>query len=71
MVTTSKFNEILEQIDNLSYADQETLIDIVKKRLIESRRDEIADNIQKAHQQYESGNVVRGSVEDIINELNN
>ena len=71
MTTTSKFNEILDQIDNLPYADQEMLIDIVKKKLIENRRDEIADNIKKAHQEYKSGNVVRGSVEDIINELNN
>ena len=71
MKTTSKFNEILDQIDDLSYADQEMLIDIVKKRLIENRRDEIADNIRKAHQEYKSENVVRGSVEDIINELNN
>ena len=71
MATTSKFNEILNQIDDLSYADQEMLIDIVKKRLIENRRDEIADNIKKAHQEYKSGNVVRGSVADIINELNN
>ncbi len=71
MATTSKFNEILDQIDDLSYTDQEMLIDIFKKRLIENRRDEIADNIQKAYQEYKSGNVVRGSVEDIINELNN
>ncbi len=41
MTTTSKFNEILDQIDNLHYAEQEMLIDIVKNRLIESRRDEI------------------------------
>ena len=71
MTTTSNFNEILDQIDNLSYADQEMLIDIVKKRLIENRRDEIADNRKKAHQEYKLGNVFRGSVEDIINELNN
>ena len=70
MTTTSKFNEILDQIDDLPYADQEMLIDIVKKSLIENRRDEIADKIKKAHQEYKSGNVVRGSVEDIINELN-
>ena len=71
MTTTSKLNEILDQIDDLPYADQEMLIDIVKKRLIENRRDQIADNIKKAHQEYKSGNAIRGSVEDIINELNN
>ena len=71
MTSTSKFNEILDQIDGLSYEDQEMLIDILKKRLIENRRNEIADNIKKSHQEYKSRNVVRGSVKNIINELNN
>jgi hypothetical protein len=71
MISASKFNEILEQIDSLSIDDQEILIDLVKRRLIERRRDEIAENITKSHQEYQSGEVFRGSVEDVIAELNN
>ena len=71
MVNTPKFNEILEQIDTLPCDDQEMLIDLVKRRLVERRREEIADNIVKAHQEYQSGEVFRGSVEDVIAELNN
>ena len=71
MLKTSALNTILEQIDNLSDEDQELLIDVVKKRLIERRRNQIADNIKQAHEEYESDNVIRGLVEDIINELNN
>jgi CHASE3 domain sensor protein len=71
MVSASKFNEILEQIETLSSDDQEILIDLVKRRLIERRRDEIADNIALAHQEHQSRNVFRGSVEDVIAELNN
>ncbi len=70
MLNTSTFDKILEQIDNLSNEDQELLIDVVKKRLIECRRNQIVDNIKQAHQEYESNNVIRGSVEDIIRELN-
>ena len=70
MLNTSTFDKILEQIDNLSNEDQELLIDVVKKRLIERSRNQIADNIKQAHQEYESNNVIRGSVEDIIRELN-
>ncbi len=71
MLNTPKFNDILEQIDTLSCDDQEILIDLVKRRLVERRREEIADNIAKAHQEYQSGEVFRGSVEDVIAELNN
>ncbi|MGL5872270.1 MAG: hypothetical protein ACRC2R_07860 [Xenococcaceae cyanobacterium] len=71
MISASKFNEILEQIETLSNDDQEILIDLVKRRLIERRRDEIAENITKAHQEYQSGEVFRGSVEDVIAELDN
>ena len=71
MMNASKFNEILEQIETLSSDDQEILIDLVKRRLIERRQDEIADNIALSHQEYQSGEVVRGSVEDVIAELNN
>ena len=70
MLHTSTFNEILEQIDNLSNEDQEILIDVIKKRLIERRRNKIADNIKQAHQEYETDHVTRGSIEDIISELN-
>jgi hypothetical protein len=71
MVNVSKFNEILEQIDTLSSDDQEVLIDLVRRRLIERRREGIADRIEIAHQEYQSGKVFRGSVEDVIAELNN
>lgn len=46
MLHTSKFNEILEQIDNLSNEDREILIDVIKKKLVERRRNQIADNIK-------------------------
>ena len=64
------FNQILEMIDNLSLDEQEDLINIVQHRQIERRREEIAANIAKAHQEYQQDEVFRGTVDEIIAELN-
>jgi hypothetical protein len=67
---TSQFNQILEMIDNLSLDEQEDLINIVRHRQIEQRREEIAHNIAQSHQEYQEGKVFRGAIDDIIAELN-
>ena len=66
----TRFNQILEMIENLSLDEQEDLINIARNRQIEQRREEIAANIANAHLEYQQGEVFRGSVEDIIDELN-
>ena len=71
MSTTIQFNQILEMIDNLSFDEQDDLINIVRYRQIEKRREEIANNINQSRQEYQEGQVFRGTVDDIIAELNN
>ena len=66
----TRFNQILEMIDNLSPDEQEDLINIARHRQIEQRREEIATNIIKAHQEYQQNKVFRGSVDNVIAELN-
>lgn len=70
MTQTIQFNQILEMIDDLSLEEQEELINIVRHRKIEQRREEIANNIAQANQEYQQGNVFRGSVDQVIAELN-
>lgn len=71
MIQTLQFNQILEMIDTLSSDEQEDLITIVRHRQIEKRREEIANNMKQAQQDYENGTVFRGTVEDIMAELDN
>ncbi|UXE63623.1 MAG: hypothetical protein KA717_14035 [Woronichinia naegeliana WA131] len=71
MPQTMQFSKILEMIDYLSFDEQDDLINIVKHRQIEKRREQIAQNISQARQDYQNGNVFRGNVDDIIAELNN
>lgn len=65
------FDQILDIIDTLSFEEQNDLIDIVKHRQIEKRREEIAANISQSRKDYQNGDVFRGSIDDIIAELNN
>ncbi len=71
MSQTIQFGQILEMIDHLSLDEQDDLINIIRHRQIEKRREEIADNIVQARQDYQQGKVFRGNVDDIIAELNN
>jgi hypothetical protein len=71
MPQTIQFSQILEMIDYLSFDEQDDLINIVKHRQIEKRREQIAQNISQARQNYQKGNVFRGNIDDIIAELNN
>ena len=71
MPQTMQFSQILEMIDYLSFDEQDDLINIIKHRQIEKRREQIAQNISQARQDYQNGNVFRGNVDAIIAELNN
>lgn len=71
MSQTIQFHQILEIIDSLSLDEQDDLINIIRHRQIEKRREEIAKNIVQARQDYQQGKVFRGNIDDIITELNN
>jgi hypothetical protein len=70
MSKTMQFNQILELIDYLSVDEQEDLINIVRHRQIEKRREQIANKINQTRQEYQEGKIFRGTVDDIIAELN-
>lgn len=69
MIQTSNFDRILENVESLSNEEKEALIDLVQKRLAENRRSEIAENIIQTKQEYVSGQVFRGTVDEAIAEL--
>jgi hypothetical protein len=70
MMQNTRFDQILEMIDNLSLDEQEDLINIARNRQIEQKRAEIAANITNARLEYQQNEVVRGTVDDVIAELN-
>ena len=63
------FQEVLDIVESLPEYQQEDLIDIIRRRLIEQRRDRLADSIREAREEYARGEVKKGTVDDLMKEL--
>jgi hypothetical protein len=63
------FSEALELIESLPEEDRRDLLDIVRRRLVEERRAEIAKSIQAVRGECARGEVKRGTVDDLLREL--
>lgn len=66
---TITFQEVLDIVEALPEHQQENLIDIIRRRLIERRREVISENIKRAREEYERGEVSRGTVADVMKEI--
>jgi hypothetical protein len=47
------FHDVLEAADHLPLDDQETLVEIINKRVIEQRRAELIKNVKKARKEFD------------------
>lgn len=65
------FQDALDVIESLPANQQENLIDIVRHRLTERRRDLIAKNIRKAKEEHRRGAIKKGSIDDLMRDLQN
>jgi hypothetical protein len=63
------FQKALEVIESLPEEQRESLIDIVKRRLIEERRERLAQRIGEAREEYNRGEIKKGTVDDLLREL--
>jgi len=63
------FQEALEIIETLPEYQQEDIINIIKHRIIEQRREHLAKNIREAKEEYARGEVKKGTVDDLMREL--
>jgi hypothetical protein len=66
---TYNFDKIIESVEEMSDDEQLTLVELIAHRITERRRDEIAINIMGANEDYANGQVFRGSVADVMAEL--
>jgi hypothetical protein len=63
------FQKALEIVESLPEEQRESLMDIVKRRLIEERRDRLAQSIKEAREEYKRGKIRKGTVDDLMHEL--
>ena len=65
----ARFDEVLEAVESLPDGQQEGLIDIVRRRQIERRREALALSTQETRQELAQGAVRRGSADELLGEL--
>jgi hypothetical protein len=68
-VETSLLQQALDTVEKLPPEDQETLIDLIQRRLVERRRAEIARSAAVTLQAVREGRARYGSVEDLRQHL--
>jgi len=68
-VKVSLLQQALDFVEKLPPEDQETLVELVQRRLVEWRRSEIARNAAATLQAVREGRAYDGSVEDLKRDL--
>jgi hypothetical protein len=66
---TITFQQVLDIVESLPEDQQETLVAIVRHRLIEHTRDMLSKRIEEARERLSRGEVRRGTVDDLMKEL--
>jgi hypothetical protein len=66
---TGTFQEALDIIESLPEHQQEDLINIIQRRRLERRRELLAESIKEARAEYAKGEVTRGTVDDLMQEI--
>lgn len=67
--TATPFQKAIDAIEALEMQDQETLLDLMSRRLIEQRRTEIARHASETLQAVREGNARYGTVRDLQRDL--
>jgi hypothetical protein len=63
------FDEALEMVDSMTIEEREQLLEILQKRLIDEKREELVKNIREAKQEYRKGKIKKGTVDDLMREI--
>jgi hypothetical protein len=63
------FQEVVDMVESLPEYQQEDLIDLIRRRLIEQKRDRLALSVQEAKAEYAQGKTKKGTVQDLMNDL--
>lgn len=69
MIQPLPFGEVLEAVDHLSLEEQQTLVEIVRRRVVEQGRKRLAAEIQEANQEFAEGRCRQVTADELMNEV--
>ena len=62
-------NRVIEEFDQLPLEDKEYVADVIRKQVIESRREKIAERAQEARTNLKEGRVKIGTIRELMEDL--
>ena len=69
MQPAAPFAEILEAAGNLSLEEQQVLLDILNRRVIEQRRTQLAEDVRDADQEFQRGTCQPTDIDTLMAEI--
>ncbi|MEG3900271.1 MULTISPECIES: hypothetical protein [unclassified Microcoleus] len=69
MSDSISLQKLIEYVEVLSTEEQDLLVELIQKRRIENRREEIARNARKTLAAFKAGNAKRGNLEQLKADL--
>jgi len=67
----SQLDKVIDDLSHLSLDDKEYVSELLHKQLIEAKREAIAKRAEEAVNNYKTGNIQSGTVEDFKKDLEN
>ncbi|MGR3221075.1 MAG: hypothetical protein ACUZ8H_14860 [Candidatus Anammoxibacter sp.] len=62
-------NDILQSVSSLPLDEQDFIVQTINKRIHEVRRNEIAERAKESENNFNTGNVTSGTVDDLMKSL--
>ena len=69
-MNNSNINKVIEEFSHLPSEDKEYVADVIRKQLIEAKRDRLAERAPEAIANFERGSAKTGSLKDLMEDLN-
>lgn len=69
MPAEARFAEVLEAADRLALAEQQELVDILRLRIADQRREELRAEIREAEAEYRAGKAQPRSAQELMDEI--
>ncbi len=69
MGTQNVLDEILGKVDEMPLDDQDLLVEIIRNRYKEKRREDILASAHQTLKEYKKGQTSKGTVSDLLREL--
>ena len=69
MGSQNVLDEILDKVNEMPLEDQDMLVELIRNRYKEKRREDILANARQTFEEYNKGLTSKGTVSDLLREL--